>query len=130
VRPAAPWCLLCHSDLRPAAVPVAIAVPAAGTAANPTGSEESPGRTPPVWPCGVCAADNAIDAAVCASCGAGFLAALRGDGHRVLILPLVGDITRLGRTSRLLLAVVVGLIGSLVISGLLTLVVRIVGKVV
>jgi hypothetical protein len=44
-----------------------------------------------------------MERSTCASCGAGFLAAAKDDGP-LLELPVVGDITRLGRGQRFALA--------------------------
>lgn len=43
-------------------------------------------------------------AGTCPACGSGFLAALHDDEPPLLLIPGVGDLTRLSRRSRLLLA--------------------------
>jgi hypothetical protein len=124
LRPDAPWCLLCHRDLRPAPEPAP--EPASVLELDPEPEPEplpepaaEPG--PPGWPCMVCGIDNAMHATACAACGAEFLAGLREETDRPLRLPLIGDISRLGRSARLGLAVCVGLLIALLLSGLLAL---------
>lgn len=103
LRQDAPWCTLCYADLRPAPAP-----------------DLEPPRTPPVrprpladplggvaepsWPCAGCGAANPLAAQACTGCGAGFLAGLREQEGPLLELPVVGDITRLGRGQRFALA--------------------------
>lgn len=138
LRPGAPWCTLCYADLRPPALaplppsaPI-VAVPTAayaeavvdpltaplprlldppdGTAvARATVAAEpvADGRT---WPCGRCGDPNALERDTCATCGEGFLAAVRDAQRPMLVLPVVGDITRLDRRRRLLLAVLLVLV--------------------
>lgn len=95
-RPDAPWCTQCYLDLRApasgAAAPRAYAAPPA--AAAPRGS-----AGPASWPC-ACGAGNALSEDVCTSCGLGFLAGLRAADAPELVLPLVGDLSRFGRTQR------------------------------
>ena len=121
VRPGAPWCTLCHADLRPPPapepVPVAVLPPAfaAAPALDPLtapaldpltapaaalGLPPRPGSEP-TWPCSSCGAANPIAADACASCGAGFLAGLRDTEGPLLELPGVGDLTRMSRGQRL-----------------------------
>lgn len=139
VRPDAPWCLLCHRDLRPAARPVAVAATADTAEPALTGTAEpgpalvdtaQPGsaqrRPAPAWPCVLCGADNGIDATVCTACGAAFLAALRQDSAPALRLPVVGDVFGLSKSARAVLAVGVGLLVAL----LLIVLVAVLGKVV
>ena len=123
VRPDAPWCTLCYADLRPKppepvaeppAAPVAPPVPVApvdpltGRLTDPL-TGPLPGPLPPVvateanWPCGVCGAANPMNLDACAACGAGFLAGARSEGP-LLELPVVGDITRMPRWQRFVLA--------------------------
>lgn len=115
VRPDAPWCTLCYADLRPAPAPVAppappepvpVAAPEPDALAGPLAGPPA-GALPPVsrptWPCTVCGTANSLDLDLCAGCGAGFMAAARDDAP-LLELPVVGDITRLGRGQRFALA--------------------------
>lgn len=110
VRPGAPWCTLCHADLRPAPAPVAppVAVPA------PVAVPEQPLAEAPAetsagagWPCATCGHLNGLTASTCAACGAGFLAALREADAPSLVLPGVGDLMRLSRGQRIGLAAAV-----------------------
>ncbi|HWH28937.1 MAG TPA: hypothetical protein VNU26_08260 [Mycobacteriales bacterium] len=143
VRPGAPWCTQCWTDLRPAPPPP--------RAAEPTG--EVPGRLPaggglpaefrselpaglptalpaglrgqlpaepravptqaaasaPVkrglggWPCTVCHAVNAIELDTCAECGSGFLAGASSTDAG-LVVPGLGDLTKVSRAQRLAVA--------------------------
>lgn len=136
VRPAAPWCLLCHRDLRPAPQPepvvepvvIAERVPIAQVLAAPAAST---GRHAlehaPAWPCAACGAANSFAATLCGNCGSGFLASLGAERGPDLRLPLVGSLTRFGRSARLGIAIAIGLLGALVISGLLALLGRLLG---
>ena len=65
--------------------------------------ERAPAVEGPTWPCASCGALTPLDDAACAACGAGFLAPLHEDGP-VLVLPLVGDVSRLSQAQRLGLA--------------------------
>jgi hypothetical protein len=58
----------------------------------------------PTWPCATCGATNPIDRDTCVGCGSPFLSALRDTEGPLLELPVVGDITRLGRGQRFALA--------------------------
>lgn len=115
-RPGAPWCTLCHADLRPppaaAAPPVPDPlilrppVPDPLTApAHELGLAPAP-ATPaaPTWPCGTCGTPNPLTGDACSACGAGFLAGLRESEGPLLELPGVGDLTRMSRGQRLMLA--------------------------
>ena len=124
VRPGAPWCTLCHADLRPvpepepASLPVPTLPPTASYGAPALDPLTAPAqalglppstRTPPVplaatWPCATCGTANPLAAADCAACGAGFLSTLRDGEPPLLELPGVGDLTRLSRAQRLGLA--------------------------
>ena len=119
VRPDAPWCTQCWTDLRPAPPepepspePAASLVPAPtaapeGTAAAPAGGLPTGDR--PVrrglggWPCTVCSAVNAIDLDTCTECGAGFLAGAAG-AEPGLVVPGIGDLTKVSRAQRLAMA--------------------------
>jgi hypothetical protein len=122
VKPGDPWCTLCYADLRPPAPP-----PPAPVAADPltdplTDPPPPPALVPsvvrgpdpltaplaaldgPTWPCATCGATNRIDRDTCVGCGSPFLSALRDAEGPLLELPVVGDITRLGRGQRVALA--------------------------
>lgn len=128
VRPGAPFCTLCYTDLRPE--PALVPVQPLVTATQPdpltaplhvlTGAPLT--TADPVWPCGACGTANPLDEAVCRSCGSQFLAAVREDEPPLLALPVVGDVSRLSRLQGVALAVgVVGaLLAVLVVLGLLT----------
>ena len=120
-----PWCSLCYADLRPPAEPDS------APAAAPAPVLLSPGVNPeptivleqgeaPTWPCTTCGAANPFDHDLCAGCGSAFLAAARDDAP-LLELPVVGDLTRLGRGQRLGLAagLVIAFLTVLFIVGLL-----------
>ena len=120
VRPDAPWCSQCYTDLRPAPA----SAPAAALPIPPTASYGPPALDPliaapellglpglipvatpdPTWPCATCGAGNPLAASACTACGAGFLAGLREAEGPLLELPGVGDLTRLSRAQRLGLA--------------------------
>ena len=116
VRPGAPWCTLCHADLRPAppapepqptrspgSVPPRAAVDPLTAPAAVLGLP-GPVSADPTWPCSTCGAINPIAADACGACGAGFLAGLRESEAPLLELPGVGDLTRMSRGQRMLLA--------------------------
>ncbi len=131
VRPGAPWCTLCHADLRPP--PPAPAPPAAVAPAAPVLSRIDPLTAPAAalglppkageatWPCTTCGATNPISADACTACGAGFLAGLRESEGPLLELPGVGDLTRLSRAQRMMVAfgVVLAVIALVALLGLL-----------
>ena len=138
VRPDAPWCGLCHADLRPAPVPTpepvpvpvrAPAVPAQQPAAAATDDRtddltDGPTDEPtdgPTWPCATCGARNPLAADACTACGAGFLAGLRESEGPLLELPGVGDLTRMSRGQRMLVAfgVVLAVVALTALLGLL-----------
>jgi len=121
LRPDAPWCTLCFADLCPAPGPAAARAPApaadpasaAARAAVAVGTDDARAGTQPVapvlgdgpsWPCSRCAAANGYERDTCRACGASFLAAVKDDEAPLLVLPGVGDLSRLGRPQRLLLA--------------------------
>ena len=110
VRPGAPWCTLCHADLRPPPEPVASAPEPPVVRAAPVDPLTAPAATlglpvrpgsEPTWPCSGCGAGNPIAANTCAACGTGFLAGLRESEGPLLELPGVGDLTRMSRGQRL-----------------------------
>lgn len=124
VRPGAPWCTLCHADLRPPPPapepepPRVLAIPPTASygppaldplTASATGPA-APSAADPTWPCATCGAANPLTAAACTACGAGFLAGLREAEGPLLELPGVGDLTRLSRGQRMGLALAVVLV--------------------
>lgn len=141
-RPGAPWCTLCHADLRPVPAPPA---PVAGAVGPPPAYASRPVTAPafdpltapahelglapapaepagePTWPCATCGASNPLTADACGACGAGFLAGLREADGPLLELPVVGDLTRLSRAQRLMLAlgVVLAVLALTAVLGLL-----------
>ncbi len=105
VRPGAPWCTLCHADLRPPPEPVEAPAPAVRpidplTAPAPSLGLPAQAGSEPTWPCTTCGAANPIAATACTACGAGFLAGLR-DESPLLEIPGVGDLTKMSRAQRL-----------------------------
>ncbi|TAL20802.1 MAG: hypothetical protein EPN99_08795 [Frankiales bacterium] len=105
IRPGAPWCTLCHADLRPAPEPE----PAPAPVVRPVDPLTAPAAllglpaqagAEPTWPCTTCGAANPIAATACTACGAGFLAGLR-DEAPLLEIPGVGDLTKMSRAQRL-----------------------------
>jgi hypothetical protein len=74
------------------------------------------------WPCSGCGTVNGVELDACAACGTGFLAGLKRDEPPLLVLPGVGDLTRLSRGQRLGLALGVVLLFVLLVGllGLLT----------
>jgi hypothetical protein len=132
VRPGAPWCTLCHADLRPAPAPAPVPVPqpvavvappppAYDPLTAPPATLGLPHRTEPTWPCSTCGATNVLAADACAACGAGFLSGLREAEGPLLELPGVGDLTRMSRGQRMLVAfgVVLAVIALVALLGLL-----------
>lgn len=132
-RPDAQWCGQCYADFRPKpAVPVP-PPPAAAPVNAPSGRVAgdpltapllellAPETTPapalaaptpvaaaepaeaPSWPCTRCELRNPLTETSCSSCGAPFLADARTDRPR-LVLPVVGDVFRLSRGQRALVA--------------------------
>lgn len=120
VRPGAPWCTLCHTDLRPTPEPVpAPRIDPLTAAPKDLGLPSK--VADPAWPCTTCGASNAITDDACAACGAGFLAGLRESEGPLLELPGVGDLTRMSRGQRMLIAfgVVLAVIALVALLGLL-----------
>ena len=135
VRPGAPWCTLCHADLRPPP-PAPEPEPAPALVSPPTASYGAPALDPltapaagpaapvaadPTWPCATCGAANPLTAGACGACGAGFLAGLREAEGPLLELPGVGDLTRLSRGQRMGVAfgVVLAVVALTALLGLL-----------
>jgi hypothetical protein len=122
VRFGDPWCTLCFADLRPPApAPQPESQPASQPVADPPAY--SPGlavrvpdpltapldavtspTTGPSWPCSACGTVNPMAGDTCSACGRHFLAGLREDQAPLLELPVIGDITRLGRGQRFAIA--------------------------
>jgi hypothetical protein len=83
VPPAAQWCSLCYTDLRPAPAPAAAAAPAPAPAPAPAAAAAQPvtGRVAvadppaeePSWPCRSCGALVRFELMSCSECGAPFL---------------------------------------------------------
>jgi len=133
LRPDAQWCSLCYHDLRPAAPPVVVPqpspehggedpltaplldllLPAAPAAAPVAPPVAVPAPAAPVhapahaaeaeWPCTRCGARNALTANACRDCGSPFLGGAAD--APVLVLPGVGDLTKLSRGHRAAVAV-------------------------
>ena len=119
VRPGAPWCTLCHADLRPAPPepePAPVPVVAAPRAPAPAATSDEP-----AWPCARCGAANSFALDACAACGSGFLSTLRESEAPLLEIPVVGDLTRMSRGQRigLAFAVVLAVIALVAVLGLL-----------
>jgi hypothetical protein len=130
VRFGDPWCTLCYADLRPPAPevpepepeptpgPDAIAAPPAYNA--PVGAGHDPLTAPleavaapingPSWPCTACGTVNPMAHDTCSACGRHFLAGVREDHAPSLELPVVGDLTKMSRAQRFVLAGVVVLV--------------------
>jgi hypothetical protein len=133
VRTGAPWCTLCHADLRPpppepSPLPVVAATaayrpPTFDPLTAPAAALGLPAAAPAeaTWPCGTCGAVNVLSADACSACGAGFLAGLRESEGPLLELPGVGDLTRMSRGQRMLVAfgVVLAFVALTALLGLL-----------
>jgi hypothetical protein len=121
VRPGAPFCTLCHADLRPPKPepepepePLDVDPPAAVayTPAVVSGPDPLTGpldavtgeQTGPTWPCTACGTHNRIERETCSACGLPFLSGLREQDSPLLELPVVGDITQLPRGLRFAIA--------------------------
>jgi hypothetical protein len=89
-------------------VPVTEEAPVAATPAPAAPAPTAPapraaGDTAAVWPCSRCSAPNAIDASLCGTCGASFLAAA---AEKVsLVVPGIGDLSHYTRGQRVGIAV-------------------------
>jgi ribosomal protein L40E len=128
LRPDAPWCSLCYHDLRPAApapapepapaygghdpltaplldvlLPVAPVAQPAPEAAAPVVPVVPAPRAEVSWPCTRCGADNALTMNACRDCGSPFLGGT--SEPPALVLPGVGDLTKLSRGHRAAVAV-------------------------
>lgn len=117
-----PWCTLCYADLRPPAPPLGArpAAPRDSSALPPVAldpleatyrpSPPDPLTAPlealsgPTWPCTSCGTVNRMERETCSGCGLPFLSGLREQDGPLLELPVVGDISRLGRGQRFALA--------------------------
>jgi len=105
VRPDAAWCTQCWTDLRPAPAPepeplpepVAVHVPPVPVPDGDLARAPQPGG----WPCSGCGASNPVELDACAACGLGFLSGLKKTEPPLLVLPGVGDLTKLSRAQRL-----------------------------
>lgn len=113
VKAGDPWCTLCYADLRPPAPPTAAPQPPAPAYAEPLAPQvgrPDPLTAPlaalegPTWPCTTCGTVNPLSHSTCEGCGSPFLSGLRAQEGPLLELPVVGDITRLGRGQRFALA--------------------------
>lgn len=115
VKPGDPWCTLCYADLRPQAPepppPPSVATPSYDPLSDPlepatTGLVTAPvaAASGPTWPCATCGAGNPMARDTCHACGMPFLSGLRDQEGPLLELPVVGDLTRLGRGQRFALA--------------------------
>jgi hypothetical protein len=138
LRPGAPWCTLCYTDLRlpapepepepepplPAraradfdpltAPPEALGLPRRVGPDAPSSPPEPPAAPEgsPTWPCTACRQLNPLTAADCVTCGTAFLVDLRGSEELLLHVPGLGDLGRFSRGQRIGLA---GLVVLLVI---------------
>jgi hypothetical protein len=127
---------LCYADLRPPPPPEpepAPAPPPVLPAAGPPGtdpltdplsdplSDPPEAVTGPSWPCSACGTVNPMAHDTCSACGQHFLAGVRGQEAPLLDLPVVGDITQLGRAQRIGLAVLV-VVAAIVLTFLLGLI--------
>ena len=112
-RRGAPWCTQCFLDLRPE--PAAPPAPPDPQAAPPAPAATAEG---PTWPCTGCGTANPLAQDTCSGCELAFLADLHQADAPSAVLPLVGDLLRLGRGQRVaaalaLVVVLVGLAGLL-----------------
>lgn len=142
VRDGAPWCTLCltptgaHEQqpfldapqaVDPLTAPLELVAPELVApelvrTSRPRGKHAAPSDEDlAAWPCATCESPNPLDAAVCTTCGAGFLAAVAGTEPPLLVLPWLGDVSRLSKLHwagigvgllLVLLAVIVG-VGAL-----------------
>jgi hypothetical protein len=68
------------------------------------GAVEAPAQAPaPTWPCTRCSAKVSFDLDACPECGAGFLAGAASSAVSVK-LPVVGDMSRLSKGQRMIIA--------------------------
>lgn len=126
LRPGAPWCTLCYTDLRPQPEPEPVAqepsapltVPATAAYGVPVGdpltqplvdflpraaprAEVPAAQAQAAWPCLSCSAVNPLSEDRCSVCGQPFLAAVKASDKPLLVLPLLGDLGAMGRGKRL-----------------------------
>lgn len=87
----AEWCGQCFASLRAPDPALAPTAPSTQTA-SPTVAGE---RRAPYWPCGLCGAENPLDADVCTTCGTPFAQVMRVDPERVRVDPDVAFRTSL-----------------------------------
>ncbi|MCU1621385.1 MAG: hypothetical protein JWL79_230 [Frankiales bacterium] len=123
VRPEATFCGQCYADFRPAP-PVAPLVPAPTAAYGPAAADPltaplldvvlppravptQPGPAPAApaskttgWPCSRCEHLNDFADVLCTTCSSPFLAKVAEETAVSIRLPLVGDLSRLGRGQR------------------------------
>ncbi len=118
MKATASFCGLCFLDLRPAPTAAAVAGPGAVPAA-PVGTDD--GDAAQSWPCVTCGEPNAMTEASCRACGAGFLAQVARSEAPLLVLPVVGDLSRLSRPQGIALAaaVVLAVVALVALLGLL-----------
>lgn len=126
VTASAQWCTLCYADLRapePVSAHVSAAVPAAAsTPASPASPvlaldpilDPPVSKAPPVaraeaqgWPCLSCGALVPLADNACSQCGRPFLPT---DEMPSLALPGIGDVSRMDRGQRIMVAAVFGLL--------------------
>lgn len=88
-------------DFLPSSVlPPAPGAPAPAPAPGPAVAEQPTAER--TWPCTSCGTANPLAATQCVACGAAFLAAVAADSRAALVLPVVGDLTKMSRSQRLL----------------------------
>ena len=73
------------------------------------------------WPCAQCDAENDLESMTCATCGSAFLAGLQTDHPTTLRLPLVGNVSNLGRGATIAIAVGAAVVFTLIVSVVLAL---------
>ena len=104
VKPDAPWCTQCWTDLRPAPPPPPVVEAPAAAAPVPVPGQTAPSAAGKGWPCATCGHVNAIEHDACVACGTALFATLKAGEEPLLVLPGVGDLTRYSRGQRLALA--------------------------
>jgi ribosomal protein L40E len=139
LRADAPWCTLCYTNLRPKPAPepapagAPLTAPPTALYGEPSADPltqplidllpraETPVAAEPTWPCSLCDALNPLVDTHCGTCGKPFLAAVQQEQAPLLVLPVIGDISRFGRGQRagLALAAVAAVLAPLALITLL-----------
>lgn len=122
VMPDALWCTLCHLDLRPPEVAVVTSAPERrAMVLDPVAHTRGQDARDVRWPCAQCDTENDLESTTCATCGSAFLGGLQSDNPTSLRLPLVGNVSNLGRGTAVAIAIGVAVVFTALLSVVLAL---------